>query len=92
MSILFVKVGDELIWEIAEQKLLGVTIDKNLNFNSHLLRLCNKVGQNVTALPGIAKLLPFNKRKLLLTHLLNHNSLIVHPFYGCFVVERWTEK
>ena len=57
---LFVKVGDELIWESAEQKLLGVTIDKNLNFNSHLLKLCNNVGRKVTALARIAKLLPFN--------------------------------
>ena len=42
---LWAKVGDELIWESAEEKLLGVTIDKNLNFNSHLNTLCKKVGQ-----------------------------------------------
>ena len=33
---LWAKVGDELIWESAEETLLGVTIDKHLNFNSHL--------------------------------------------------------
>ena len=33
---LFAKVGDELIWESTEEKLLGVTIDKYLNFNTHL--------------------------------------------------------
>ena len=42
---IWVKVGDELIWKSAEEKLLGVTIDKNLNFNSHLANLCKKVGQ-----------------------------------------------
>ena len=37
---LWAKVGDELIWESAEEKLLRVTIDKNLNFSSHLNTLC----------------------------------------------------
>ena len=74
---LFVKVGDELIWESAEQKLLGVTIDKNLNFNSHLLKLCNNIGRKVTALARIAKLLPFNKRKLIL------NTFIDSQFSYC---------
>ena len=31
---LWAKVGGELIWEGAEEKRLGVSIDKNLNFNS----------------------------------------------------------
>ena len=77
---LFVKVGDELIWESAEQKLLGVTIDKNLSFNSHLLKLCNNVGRKVTALARIAKLLPFNKRKLIL------NTFIDSQFSYCPLV------
>ena len=65
-EFLFAKVGDELIWESPEEKLLGVTIDKNLNFNSHLSILCNKVGQKVTALARIAKILPFHKKRLIL--------------------------
>jgi hypothetical protein len=63
---LFAKVGNEMIWESAEEKLLGITIDKNLNFNSHLSKLCKKVGQKVTALARIVKLLPFHKRRTLL--------------------------
>ena len=63
---LWTKVGDELIWESREEKLLGVTIDKNLNFNSHLTTLCKKVGQKVTALARIARLLSFHKRRLIL--------------------------
>ena len=59
-------VGDELIWESCEEKLLGVIIDKNLNFNSHLTTLCKKVGQKVTALARIVKLLPSHKRRLIL--------------------------
>ena len=63
---LWAKVGDELIWESAEEKLLGVTIDKNLNFNSHLSSLCNKVGQKVTVLSRIVKLLSFHQRRIIL--------------------------
>ena len=48
---LWTKVGDELIWESREEKLLGITIDKNLNFNSHLTTLCKKVGQKVGNTP-----------------------------------------
>ena len=58
--------GDELIWESNEEKLLGVIIDKNLNFNSHLTTLCKKVSQKVTALARIVKFLPFHRKRLLL--------------------------
>ena len=60
---LWTKVGDELIWESAEQKLLGITIDKELCFDSHLVKLCKKVGQKVTVLSRIVNLLPFHKRR-----------------------------
>ena len=63
---LWTKVGDELIWERSTEELLGLTIDKNLNFNTHLTKLCKKVGQKVTALARIARLLPFHKRRHLL--------------------------
>ena len=58
---LFAKVGDELIWESVEEKLLGVTVDKKLNFNSHLSKLCKRVGQKFTTLVRVAKILPFDK-------------------------------
>ena len=63
---LWVKVGDEMIWESTEEKLLGVTIDKNLDFNSHLTSVCKKVGQKVSALARITRLLPFHRRREIL--------------------------
>ena len=44
---LFAKVGDELIWESAAEKLLGVTMDKNLKFNSHRSKLCKKLNKKL---------------------------------------------
>ena len=77
---MFAKVGDELIWESTEEKLLGVTIDKNINFNSHLSILCKKAGQKVTVLARVAKLLTFHKRRLLL------KSFIESQFSHCPLV------
>ena len=43
-----------------------MTVDKNLNFNSHLKKLCTKVNQKVSALARIINILPFQKRHIIL--------------------------
>ena len=63
---LWVKVGNEMIWESQAEKLLGMTVDKNLKFNLHLKGLCKKVNQKVSALARIARILPFQKRHIIL--------------------------
>ena len=63
---LWVKVGNEVIWESQAEKLLGMTVDKNLNFNLHLKTLCKKANQKVSALARIVRILPFQKRRLIL--------------------------
>ena len=73
---LWAKVSDELIWESAEEKLLGVTIDKNLNFSSHLNKMCKKVDQKLSALARIVRLCRFIKEEIYLKHLLNDNFRI----------------
>ena len=60
------KVGPEKIWESSHQKLLGITIDKNLTFKHHISNICSKAGQKLTALSRLSRLMPFNKRKLLM--------------------------
>ena len=63
---LWVKVGNEIIWESQAEKLLGMTVDKNLSFNFHLKTLCKKVNQKVSALARIVRILPFQKRHLIM--------------------------
>ena len=63
---LWVKVGKEMIWESQSEKLLGMTVDKNLNFDLHLRLLCKKVSQKVSALARIVSILPFQKRHIIL--------------------------
>ena len=63
---LWLKVGNEMIWESSEEKLLGLTIDKDLNFNKHVKNICKKASQKVSALARLAKVLPFQRKRVLL--------------------------
>ena len=43
---MFAKSGWSRNWESETQKLLGVTIDKDLKFAEYLVKQCKKAGQN----------------------------------------------
>lgn len=58
-------VGKDKIWESPHEKLLGITIDKDLKFNLHISNICVKAGRKLTALGRISKLIPLEKRKTL---------------------------
>ena len=60
---LWIKVGEEKIWERAQEKLLGVTIDKDLKFYYHISTICKKAGQKVSALARVSRILPFHRRR-----------------------------
>ena len=63
---LWARVGEHVIWESAQEKLLGLTINRNLNFEAHLLDVCKKASVKVTVLARLVKLVPFKKKKLLM--------------------------
>lgn len=73
----WVKVGQEIIWESHQEKLLGLTIDKELKFDTHLYQICKKASAKVTALARLVKILPFEKKKLVM------NSFIESQFSYC---------
>ena len=64
-QIHWAKVGTSKIWESSHEKLLGVTIDKDLKFNLHISNICKRAGRKLTALGRISRLIPLNKRKVL---------------------------
>ena len=70
-------VGESKIWESSHEKLLGVTIDKDLKFNLHISTICNKAGRKLTALGRLSRLMSLNKRKVLF------NAFIVSQFAYC---------
>ena len=55
------KIGKTKIWESNIQKLLGVVIDRNLNFD-----LCKKTGRKLSVLARLSNYMSFEKIKILL--------------------------
>ena len=74
---MYIEVGEQVIWESQEEKLLGVTIDNKLKFQTHLSNICKKTGAKVTALMRLAKIMPFKKKRLLM------NAFIESQFSYC---------
>ena len=47
-------------------KLLGVKIESELSFNTHIEMLCRKASQKLNALSQLCSIVPFEKRKMLM--------------------------
>ena len=73
--------GTGLIRESNDVKLLGITIDRDLKFDKHVLKLCNKANQKLSAaLSRVANLLSFNKRRTFF------KAFVESPFRYCPIV------
>ena len=56
--------GETKIWESNKQKLLGVVIDRNLNFDEYVFDLCIKAGRKLSVLARLSNYMSFEKRKI----------------------------
>ena len=74
------QVCGKTIFESSHGKLLGITIDRNINMKDHIKDLCKQAGKKLNALARIARYLDENKRKLLM------NSFVISQFNYCPVV------
>ena len=72
-----IKVKDYIIKDSDYEKLLGVTVDANLNFNCHLETILKKASKKVHVLARITPYMSIPKRKLLM------NSFFTSPFNYC---------
>ena len=61
-----ITVKDYIIENSDNEKLLGVTVDANLNFNCHLENILKKASKNVHVLARITPYMSITKRKLLM--------------------------
>ena len=50
-----VNIGASNIEHFDKEKLLGITLHKNLDFNGHVEEICNKTGQRLHAHARVAK-------------------------------------
>ena len=76
-EVIVATIGDALIVESHEVKLLGTIIDRDLNFKNHMITICKKAGRKINALARLCKLLPLQKRKILM------NAFFMSQFAFC---------
>ena len=60
---LWAKIGETKILESNKQKLIGVAIDRNLNFDEYVFDLCKKAGRKLSVLARLSNYISFEKRK-----------------------------
>ena len=56
-EMMFAKIGQSRIWEREEQKLSGVTVEKHLKFEGHIVKQCKKAGEKLSALARVCNIL-----------------------------------
>ena len=61
---MWVRVGQDKIWEDKEVKLLGITIDNDLKFDRHVSDICLKANRKLSALIRMSKFLSLDKRRI----------------------------
>jgi exonuclease III len=62
----FAKIGENIVWEGREYRLLGVTIEKQLKFDTQIKGLIKTAHQKLSALIRYARILNFEKRRTLM--------------------------
>ena len=62
----WVKMGDEKNWERAKQKLLGMEIGRNLNFDDHVILICKNAGRKLAVLARLSKFMSFKQKRILM--------------------------
>ena len=63
---MFAKIDQTKIWESKKQKLLGLIIDRQLNFDEFLISLCKNAVKKLSALARLANFLSSEQKKLLM--------------------------
>ena len=73
-----IKLGDYAIDNSECEKLLGVKIDVNLNFNNHISDLYKKASRKISALARVTLLTGLSKRKLLMSTFFTSQFSMLH--------------
>ena len=75
-----IKIGEAIVEESSEEKLLGVIKDTNLNFKSDVSNLCKRASQKLHALARVSPFMGSDKLRLLM------NSFIKAQFSYCPII------
>jgi hypothetical protein len=63
---IFVKVGEQVIWESQQEKLLGLIVDKKLKFQEHIKGIIKTASGKLSALTRLARILPFEQKRIVM--------------------------
>ena len=63
---IYEKIGNDIIWESKEERLLGVTIDNQLKFDTQITDLCKMAHKKLSALIRYTGIMNFEKRRTLM--------------------------
>jgi hypothetical protein len=77
---MWIKAGDQVIWESYKERLLGISIDKYIKFEEHLTDICKKASSKVTALSRMVRIVTLNQKRTLM------KSFIESQFSFCPIV------
>ena len=66
--------------KLSSQKILGVAIDRKLNFSEHVTNLCDKASKKIQALARIFAYIPQTQKRLLMNAYLCLNLVTVLYF------------
>ena len=58
-----VQVGEQVIWESLQERLLGLDLDKKLKFQEHIKGVIKTASGKLTALTRLARILPFDQKR-----------------------------
>ena len=61
---IWAQIGKDKIWEDNKVKLLGVTIDNGLNFDTHINSICKKANQKLSVLSRMRCILNFQQKRI----------------------------
>ena len=62
----WIKMGDEQIWESAKQELLAIEIGRSLNFDDYVISLCKKAKRKLAVLARLSKFMSFKQKRILM--------------------------
>ena len=68
-----IKIGNETVSNSKYEKLLGVKVSHELNFNEHVSSLCKKASQKLNALSRTASCMTFDQKRLILNSFITSN-------------------
>ena len=63
---MWAQIGNANIWQSETQKLLGVTIDRTLNFDEHVRSLCKKAGRELSVLFRLSSYMNAKQKRTLM--------------------------